>query len=70
MSKGKKKIWAQFRIDEKGSVEDVKVIKSPNTKLGEEVKRVIKLLPKMVPGKQRSKTVGMMYTLPISFNVE
>ena len=70
LSKGKKKIWAQFRIDEKGSVEDVKVIKSPNTKLGEEVKRVIKLLPKMVPGKQRSKTVGMMYTLPISFNVE
>ncbi len=70
ISKGKKKIWTQFRIDEKGNVVDVNVIKSPHQKLSEEALRVIKTLPKMKPGLQRGKPVGMKYTLPITFNVE
>jgi TonB family protein len=70
LSKGKKKIWVQFRIDEKGNVVDEKVIKSPHPKLSEEALRVVKTLPKMKPGKQRGKAVGMRYTLPISFNIE
>ena len=70
LSKGKKKIWVQFRIDEKGNIENVESFRSPHPKLGEEAERVVKLLPKMEPGKQRGKTVGMKYTLPISFMVE
>ncbi len=70
LSKGKKKIWVQFRIDENGNIENVESFRSPHPKLGEEAERVVKLLPKMTPGKQRGKTVGMKYTLPISFMVE
>jgi beta-lactamase regulating signal transducer with metallopeptidase domain len=66
--KGKKKIWVVFRIDENGNVVDVKA-RAPHPKLKEEAERVASLLPKMVPGKQRGKAVGMKYTLPISFNV-
>ena len=69
LSKGKKKIWLVFRIDEKGNVTNINA-RAPHPKLKEEAIRVAGLLPKMEPGKQRSKAVGMKYTLPISFNVE
>lgn len=70
LSKGKKKIWVQFRIDEQGNIGDINAIRAPNSKLKDEAERVVRLLPKMIPGKQRGKTVGMKYTLPISFNVK
>jgi len=69
LSKGLKKIWVVFRIDEKGNVTNVNA-RAPHPKLKEEAIRVAGLLPKMKPGKQRGKAVGMKYTLPISFNVE
>jgi hypothetical protein len=69
LSKGAKKIWTIFRIDKKGNVVDVKA-RAPHPKLKEEAERVARMLPKMEPGKQRGKPVGMKYTLPISFVVE
>ena len=69
LSKGKKKIWVVFKIDEDGNVVDVNA-RAPHPKLKEEAIRVAGLLPKMIAGKQRGKAVGMKYTLPISFNVE
>ena len=69
LSKGRKKIWVIFKIDESGNVVDINA-RAPHPKLKEEAIRVASLLPKMVPGKQRGKAVGMKYTLPISFNVE
>ena len=38
--------------------------------LEEEGKRVINLLPKMEPGKQRGKPVPVRYTIPINFQVQ
>lgn len=69
LSKGKMKIWVVFKIDEQGDIVDVNA-RAPHPKLKEEAMRVARLLPKMKPGKQRGKAVGMKYTLPISFNVE
>jgi hypothetical protein len=69
LSKGKKKIWTIFRIDKEGNVVDVRA-RAPHPKLKEEAERIARMLPKMVPGKQRGKPVGMKYTLPISFVVE
>lgn len=69
LSKGSKKIWIVFRIDKKGNVVDAKA-RAPHPILKEEAERVASLLPKMKPGKQRGKTVGMKYTLPISFSVK
>ncbi|MGA9324525.1 MAG: energy transducer TonB, partial [Salegentibacter sp.] len=36
----------------------------------QEAARVINSLPKMQPGKQRGKPVGVMYSLPIIFQVQ
>lgn len=69
LSKGKKKIWISFRISKSGEIVDVKA-RAPHPKLKEEAMRVVNLLPKMSPGKQRGKTVGMKYSVPISFVVE
>jgi beta-lactamase regulating signal transducer with metallopeptidase domain len=69
LPKGRKKIWVVFRIDKEGNVVDVNA-RAPHPKLKEEAERLAKMLPKMVPGKQRGKPVGMKYTLPISFNIE
>ncbi len=69
LPKGKKKIWVIFKIDKKGEVVGVHA-RAPHPKLKEEAIRVVKLLPNMIPAKQRGKEVGVKYTLPISFNVE
>jgi hypothetical protein len=69
LPKGRKKVWVVFRIDENGDVVDVSA-RAPHPKLKEEAMRVARLLPKMKPGRQRGKNIGMKYTLPISFNVE
>jgi protein TonB len=38
--------------------------------LQKEATRIIKKLPKMKPGKQRGKAVGVKYTLPMRIDVE
>lgn len=68
LAKGRKKIWLVFRIDENGKVTNINA-RAPHPGLKEEAIRVARLLPQMLPGKQRGKAVGMKYTLPISFNV-
>tara|TARA_R110002073_G_scaffold336336_1_gene532369 strand:+ start:1512 stop:3083 length:1572 start_codon:yes stop_codon:yes gene_type:complete len=69
LSSGRKKIWLTFKIDKNGDIVDVNA-RAPHPILKEEAIRVIGLLPKMVPGKQKGKAVSMKYTMPISFNVE
>ena len=68
LSPGKKKIWIIFRIDKKGFVTDVNA-RAPHPKLKAEAIRVINTIPRMNPGKQKGRAVGMKYTLPISFNI-
>jgi len=69
LSSGVKRIFVMFKIDEKGNITDIRA-RAPHIKLEEEAIRVMKLLPKMIPGKQKGKTVAVLYSLPIAFNVE
>ena len=66
---GKKRISVQFKIDKNGNVTDIRA-RAPHPKLKEEAIRVIKLLPKMQPGKQDGKAVNVRYNLPIIFTVD
>ncbi len=63
---GKQRIWVEFKIDRTGIVTDIKA-RSPYKQLEKEAIRVIKKLPKMTPGKQRTIPVNVKYTLPIVF---
>ena len=69
LAPGKKKIYVIFRIDKYGNVADVKA-RAPHVRLQKEAIKVVSALPKMTPGKQRGKPVGVKYSLPITFNVQ
>lgn len=67
--KGRQKILVQFTIDVTGYVADVKV-KGPHPRLEEEARMVVMSLPKMIPGEHEGKLVGVLYALPIMFDIE
>ncbi|MFL0354151.1 energy transducer TonB [Xanthomarina sp. GH4-25] len=66
---GIQKISVFFKIDKTGDIVDVKA-RAPHPRLEEEAKRVVGMLPKMKPGKQRGKAVRVPYYLPIKFQVQ
>ncbi|PHS63470.1 MAG: energy transducer TonB [Flavobacterium sp.] len=66
---GRQRISVQFKIDKNGNVVGVRA-RAPHPKLEQEAVKVVKALPKMIPGKQRGKAVGVLYSLPILFQVE
>jgi len=66
---GRQRINVQFKIDKNGDVVGVRA-RAPHPKLEQEAVKVVKALPKMIPGKQRGKAVGVLYSLPILFQVE
>lgn len=66
---GKHKILTSFKIDKEGEVVDIQA-SAAHTLLAKEAIRVLKLIPKLKPGKQRDYTVIVPYSLPINFNVD
>ncbi|MEM6720274.1 MAG: energy transducer TonB [Bacteroidota bacterium] len=69
LNSGLQRINVLFIIDENGNVTGIQS-RAPHPKLQKEAERVVKLLPKMQPGKQRNKNVRVKYTLPIIFKID
>jgi len=69
LTPGKKRIFVMFKIDKNGNISGIRA-RAPHKRLEAEAKRVVGLLPKMKPGKQRGRPVGVKYSLPISFIVQ
>ena len=65
---GINRIIVQFKIDKTGNVVEARA-RAPHPALEEEAIRVINSIPEMQPGKQRGEEVGVMYSLPIVFQV-
>ncbi|GAK97738.1 TonB family protein [Nonlabens tegetincola] len=66
---GRQKISVQFKIDSKGNIVGVQS-RAKHPDLQKEAARVINKLPKMTPGMQRGRAVGVIYALPIIFQVQ
>ena len=66
---GRQRISVFFKINQEGNITEVKS-RAPHPELEEEAKRVINLLPKMVPGEHAGKTVTVPYSLPIVFQIQ
>ena len=49
---------------------NIKVKKVPHPEIEKEVVRVMKMLPKMKPARQRDIAIGVSYSLPLTFIVE
>jgi len=66
---GRQRINVVFKIDKQGNIVGVQS-RAPHPRLEREAARVINLLPKMKPGKQRGEAVNVSYALPIIFEVQ
>ena len=66
---GVNRVYVRFKIDRNGKVVGVQA-RAPHPRLQKEAERVVGMLPNMVPGKQRGKPVGVLYSLPIIFQVQ
>ena len=62
-------VFVEFYIEKDGTVTDGKVLKGIGYGCDEEALRVIGLMPKWYPGKQRGKAVRVRYTFPINFKL-
>jgi hypothetical protein len=68
LSKGKKRVFVQFKIDKNGNIKKVKV-KSPHPEITLEVTKVVYTLPKIVSGKINGKNVGVTFNIPFILNL-
>lgn len=64
------KAIVQFVVKKDGTVADVKIARNaPLVSMDNEAIRVVKLMPKWTPGKQKGEAVTVKYTLPINFKI-
>ena len=63
------RVLVGFIINQDGSIDEVKVVRSVHPALDEEAMRVVKSMPKWTPGKKDGKIVRVSYTLPITFRM-
>ena len=64
------RVIVQFVIERDGSVSDAKVMRGVSPELDAEAIRVVSMMPKWIPGKQRGKAVAVKYTMPIMFRLQ
>ena len=63
------RVIVQFVIMEDGTLDQAKVVRGVDPLLDEEALRVVKLMPKWKPGKQRGVAVRTQFTLPVKFRL-
>ncbi len=52
------------------TITDVQVVKSVDPSLDKEAIRVIKSMPRWIPGKQKEEAVRVKYTVPVTFRLQ
>ena len=62
-------VTVQFVVGADGSVRNPKVVRGVNPELDAEALRVVGIMPKWTPGKQRGKAVPVSYNLPVRFRL-
>lgn len=61
------RVIVQFKIAKDGTVKDPKVIKGLAPEFDEEALRLVRGMPKWIPGKIAGKVVETTYTVPVKF---
>lgn len=64
------RVVCTFVVETNGSITDVKVVRAVDPALDREAVRVIKSMPKWIPGKQNGKAVRVKYTVPVNFKLQ
>lgn len=63
-------VYISFVIEKDGTLADAKVEKGIGGGCDEEALRVVKMMPKWIPGKDKGKNVSVGLTLPIKFKLD
>jgi protein TonB len=64
------RVTVQFVVEKDGSIGEVKVVRGKDPDLDKEAVRVVKSMPKFVPGKMNGQAVRVWFTLPINFKLQ
>lgn len=60
----------QFVVDTDGTVTNVKVLRSADPWLDEQALRIIRAMPRWVPGRHKGRPVPVRYVIPIIFRLQ
>ena len=60
-------VITEFVVEKDGSLSNIKVIRSVEPCLDQEAVRVIKLMPKWKPGRQRGRVLRTLFRVPVTF---
>lgn len=64
------RVVVRFVVTKTGAVEQVTIARSKHPALDKEAMRVVKKLPKFIPGRQNGENVNVWYTLPVNFKLQ
>ena len=64
------RVVVEFVVGKDGSITNVKVLRPRHPALDKEAVRVIKSMPKWVPGRNNGQPVKVTYTLPVTFKLQ
>ena len=64
------RVVCTFVVEKDGSITDVRVVKSVDPSLDKEAVRVVKSMPRWIPGKQNGSAVRVKYTVPVTFRLQ
>jgi len=57
----------QYIVNKSGDISNISLLRGISNSCDNEALRVVKLMPKWIPGKQKGKDVNVKYTLPVKF---
>ena len=60
----------RFVVEANGSIGDVQIVKSLESHCDKEAIRVVKSLPRFIPGKQQGRPVRVWFTLPVRYSIQ
>ncbi len=63
------KVIIQFVVEKDGSIGEVKVARGRDQDLDKEAVRMVKSMPKFIPGRMNGQSVRVWFTLPVSFKL-
>ena len=64
---GKSRVIIRFIVEKDGRLTHFEVLRSPNEKLSEEALRLVKLMPRWTPAKNKGEVVRCLFTIPVPF---
>lgn len=64
------RVVVEFVVGKDGSITNVKVLRQRHPALDKEAVRVVKAMPKWIPGRNNGQPVKVTYTLPVTFKLQ